>query len=48
VSIFLILEALSSCAIEGNQWAKHMLSLLKENPDTFWKELYESGLLDDD
>ena len=41
----LAIEALSSCAIEGNQWAIKLLELRNRDMDAFLKELYKNGLI---
>ena len=40
--------ALSSCAIEGNQWAIRLLELRNKDKDAFLKELHKSGLIGGD
>lgn len=42
---FLVVGALSSCAIEGNQFAIEMLELRESDPEKFLAKLIESGLL---
>ena len=44
----LTIEALSSCAIEGNQWAIRLLELRDRDMDAFIKELYAHGLIGGD
>ena len=44
----LAIESLSSCAIEGNQWAIKLLELRNRDMDAFLKELYKSVLIGGD
>ena len=43
---FILIEALSSCAIEGNKYAIEMLRLEKEDPKKFWIEVCQRGWID--
>lgn len=42
---WILIEALSSCAIEGNKWAEEMLTLSKADPEKFMDKMVEKGLL---
>jgi hypothetical protein len=39
--IFIMQEALASCAIEGNPYAIRMMNLFKTNKEEFYSELYK-------
>jgi thiaminase len=43
--IQLLIAALSSCAIEGNEWAAELLKLKKDNPEAFYKRIIQEKLI---
>jgi hypothetical protein len=43
---FIIIESLSSCAIEGNKFAIEMLRLERDDPKKFWEKAAELGWID--
>jgi hypothetical protein len=46
--IHLLIESLSSCAIEGNEYAIELLELRKTNYSQFLQHCIDNGMLDND
>ncbi|MDD5053451.1 MAG: hypothetical protein PHO27_12020 [Sulfuricurvum sp.] len=45
LQVSLVLDALASCAIEGNELAEQLLALEKTDPEQFVKMLYKLGFI---